>query len=435
MPPNPSRKPVYTARRGNVTVKVQAYGDGRMVIAWREFAGAPRIRETFTQKRAAMDRADEIARAIADGQAESVSLTGADRESYRRAINVLRPLGVPLHIAVEEYATARRTLPDGYSLQTAVEQLAERVRPASVVCPPTAEIVAAYFISLRENPDRGREEREVKRMEARAKHIAERVPNFAEAKPNDAERFLWSLRAGGPKAAAESPVASAKTRDHYLGLAKSLHRFAILRGWLPAGYVGAFDHLQKSFRNTSVQIFTVAEMRALLDACPEEWLPFVAIGAFAGLRVAEVGRLKWQDIRWDESEIVLDRAITKTSSPRNVPMEPVLLDWLLPRAKKFGRLYDYSDRGFEKATQRLHRTVESAIEGFEWHDNALRHSYGSYLYGRDRNLAVLRANMGNSEAMVQTYYNSPRTKVEGAAWFELRPVDKSRKVISIGGAA
>ena len=49
--------------------------------------------------------------------------------------------------------------------------------------------------------------------------------------------------------------------------------------------------------DVDVQIFTPTEMRKLLAAASNEFLPRIVLGAFAGLRSAEIKRLTWDDIR------------------------------------------------------------------------------------------------------------------------------------------
>lgn len=403
------RKPVHIARCGNVVVRVARNGKATYLVAWREFAGAPRRRQTFSVRKAAIERADEIARTLANGQAESVKLTGADRESYRRAIITLRPFGLPLHVFAEQYAAARAALPDGYTVQEACERLAADVAAAVMSCPPAAQVAAELVDHLRTDPHRQRDPRDIGRFKARALAVAEAFPNLATITPEGADRFLRGLGV------------AAKTRDHYLAAAKALVAYAQRRGWLPAGDHG-FSAVKKVFRPGPVETFSVEEMREILAACQPKWIPFVALGAFAGLRTAEISRLTWDAVRWQENEIALDMRITKTGHPRNVPLEPNLRAWLLPHARRVGRIYNYaSARGFEKATQALHRELEERIEGFHWRDNGLRHSYGSYLYGRERNLPLVRAYMGNSEAMVMRFYNSPKTREQGVAWFTIAP--------------
>ena len=394
----PRAKPIHVARIGNIRVPVVRNGPDRFAVVWREHEGAPRTRENFKAKKAAIDRADEIARAIANGQADVLTLTGADRDTYRIAVQKLAPYGIPLVVAIDEYVAILDK------------------RQAARICPPAAEIAAALLEELRTDPDKpNRDPRELARVNARLTAVASAFPDLTTLDEDGARRFLRALGKPG------QPPLSAKTRDHYLAAAKMLLRYAQRRGWLPAGEP-VLRAIKKSFKPGAVDTFSVEEMREILRVCPERWVPFVALGAFAGLRVAEVGRLTWDAVRWDEGEIVLDMSITKTGLPRNIPIEPNLRAWLLPRARRVGRLYDYeSEEAFEDAVGELHAVLVEGIEGFHWRDNGLRHSYGSYLYGRERNLPLVRAYMGNSERMVMRYYNSPKTREQGTAWFALAP--------------
>ncbi|MEO6786770.1 MAG: hypothetical protein ABI318_11610 [Chthoniobacteraceae bacterium] len=48
-----------------------------------------------------------------------------------------------------------------------------------------------------------------------------------------------------------------------------------------------------------VGILTVAETARLLECAEKDTLPYWAIGAFAGLRSAEIERIEWKDIDFE----------------------------------------------------------------------------------------------------------------------------------------
>ena len=66
-------------------------------------------------------------------------------------------------------------------------------------------------------------------------------------------------------------------------------------------------------------------------------IPFVAIGAFAGLRSAYAPCLEWQEVRFDQDVIELKAAKAKTASRRLAPILPALRAWLSPIGKKSGK--------------------------------------------------------------------------------------------------
>src|SRR5207244_13285326 len=85
-------------------------------------------------------------------------------------------------------------------------------------------------------------------------------------------------------------------------------------------------------------ILTVQQTARLLEAASPELLPYVAIGAFAGLRRAELERLDWSEIDFDDGSIEVTAKKSKTARRRFVQMQPNLREWLLPLRKHTGNV-------------------------------------------------------------------------------------------------
>src|SRR5207248_10933530 len=83
-------------------------------------------------------------------------------------------------------------------------------------------------------------------------------------------------------------------------------------------------------------IFTPAELRKILDVCPANLLTHIVIGAFSGIRAAEIERLDWRDILFDRGYIEIKAAKAKTKARRLVPLLPNLRAWLAPLRKSEG---------------------------------------------------------------------------------------------------
>src|SRR5205809_4642395 len=81
-------------------------------------------------------------------------------------------------------------------------------------------------------------------------------------------------------------------------------------------------------------ILTIEQTALLLESASPEILPYIAIGAFAGLRASEIERLDWRDIDFEENEIAVNSE-SKTGE-RHVDMLPNLREWLLPVCKPSG---------------------------------------------------------------------------------------------------
>jgi len=100
------------------------------------FLGPERKRLSFGDPEEAQLEAEEKAALLARGQAHALTLTGADRDAYLAAREMLAPLGVPLGSAVEEYVRARKLLGDR-PLISAVEQwIADHAPTNSVATVP-----------------------------------------------------------------------------------------------------------------------------------------------------------------------------------------------------------------------------------------------------------------------------------------------------------
>src|SRR6267142_837623 len=67
-----------------------------------------------------------------------------------------------------------------------------------------------------------------------------------------------------------------------------------------------------------------------LECADSETLPFWAIGAFAGLRRAEIERLAWNEIDFEAGVIEVKESKSKTASRRLVTIQPNLYEWLAP---------------------------------------------------------------------------------------------------------
>jgi hypothetical protein len=116
-------------KAGSAVVKLyrgKAHGYDLFTIAYHE--NGRRHRQTFGKFAKAKTAAQEIALRIAQRRANSVELTGADRDIYMAALNLLRPHGLPLVSVVEEYLAAREQLGGSESLLSAVKEHAHRHR-------------------------------------------------------------------------------------------------------------------------------------------------------------------------------------------------------------------------------------------------------------------------------------------------------------------
>jgi integrase len=169
-------------------------------------------------------------------------------------------------------------------------------------------------------------------------------------------------------------------------------------------------------------ILTVQETARLLEAASPELLPYVAIGAFAGLRRAELERLDWSDVHFDDNLIEVTAQKSKTARRRFVKIQPNLREWLLPLRKHKGSV---TPDNFPK---RLDAARETAgID--DWPDNALRHSFASYHLAHFKDAAALALEMGHTDSgLIFNHYRQLVRPKEAERYWNIMPAPVSKVV-------
>jgi len=174
-------------------------------------------------------------------------------------------------------------------------------------------------------------------------------------------------------------------------------------------------------------ILTVQQTARLLEAASPELLPYVAIGAFAGLRRAELERLDWSDVHFDDNLIEITAQKSKTARRRFVKIQRNLREWLLPFRKHKGIV---TPDNFPK---RLDAARDAAgID--DWPDNALRHSFASYHLAHFKDAAALALEMGHTNSgLIFNHYRQLVRPKEAERYWNIRPAPVS-KVVSMQGS-
>jgi integrase len=73
---------------------------------------------------------------------------------------------------------------------------------------------------------------------------------------------------------------------------------------------------------SAIDILTVEEAARLLESAPAELVPYIAIGAFAGLRRAELERLDWKEVDLESNLIEVTAKKAKSARRRFVRIKP-----------------------------------------------------------------------------------------------------------------
>ena len=128
----------------------------------------------------------------------------------------------------------------------------------------------------------------------------------------------------------------AVTRNTFRRRLAVLFSFAKRRGYVTENPIADVERAKE--RETEIEILSVSQVARLLESASSDMLPFWAIGAFAGLRRAEIERLTWSEVDFDAGVIEVKASKSKTATRRLVTIQPNLREWLAPYRTRIGRV-------------------------------------------------------------------------------------------------
>ena len=224
----------------------------------------------------------------------------------------------------------------------------------------------------------------------------------------------------------ESLKVAAVTRNNYRRDSSVFFAWGMKRGFCVDNPVVNVEKAKEVAER--VELSGAGELRVMLNAAPKELLPFLAIGAFAGLRAAEIRRLRWEDVDFLNKRIDVRAEVAKTAATRYVPMRDALIDWIQPIAGASGPV---TPPGVNKKLTAFRRELEvegdeNARPAVEWKHNGLRHSFASYALAECGNAGEVALWLGHdSNKMIFKHYRERVTPQAATAWFAVLPSEEA----------
>lgn len=397
--------PIYFTQtsRGYAEFKVVWYGSDRK----RKF-------KTFADFAEAKKHASGVNAAIGNGDISAVTLTNDDRLVYLRAQDAIRETGVPLDRAAAEFAYAAKKI-GAARFREAIDYFA---RIHSGVTARKVQDVVDTFLAEKEKPN------QPNIRPASARYLSDmtfRLNRFGKAfqcdmtsvRAEQVKEFLASLEVGG------------RSYVNYARAIATLMNFAKARKWYPRD-VDPLEGIATEFDDDGeIEIFTPKELAKLLTHAEPGLVPFLAIGAFAGLRHAELLRLDWSEVKPSFIEVTKKKA--KTRSRRLVPIQPNLERWLADHRKESGPVIPFPS---------MFRPIQELVKRskVKWKQNGLRHSFCSYRFAVCKNENEVAMEAGNTPQKLYQNYRELVTEADGKAWFSIEP-EMSEKIVSMARAA
>jgi integrase len=169
-------------------------------------------------------------------------------------------------------------------------------------------------------------------------------------------------------------------------------------------------------------------LTGLLTHVDRRLVPYITIGAFAGLRDAEIKRLDWSEINLGKRYIEVKARKAKTPLRRIVTISDNLLAWLKPYAQDSGPVIPLSSspghlgKPSRKLVYELRKNARIAAGMAKWKSNALRHSFCSYHYAMYEDAGKTAAQAGHtSPATTFANYRELVTKEVSERFWDIRP--------------
>ena len=173
-------------------------------------------------------------------------------------------------------------------------------------------------------------------------------------------------------------------------------------------------------------ILTPEQAARLLESASTETLPVFALGLFAGLRSAEIARLEWKHIRWEERLIEVPALSSKTASRRLVTMAPNLIAWL--------ELYRGRQGKIVPPNHPRRMVLDKKRAGIiDWPSNGARHSFASYHLAHFKDAPALSLELGHVRPQtVFAHYRELVTPAEAERFWRIVPaIDAQQKLSAV----
>jgi integrase len=338
---------------------------------------------------------------------EALKLTGQQKQIYVEAERAIAGTGLPLHSVAHEFARAFNILGGAHIVEAA--RYYKKHVDIDLPQVTAAEAVAKFHAA--------------KQAEGMSviylNDIRWLLGNFAEVfqcplssiQPEDLREYLNAKRVG---------LVAKENRRRLLVV---LFNFAKAQGWLRKNEETAADALGTyKIKQRDVEIYTPAEMARLLGAADPDFVPYVALIAFGGVRSAELHKgLLWEAINFGRGYIIVSAAIAKTGRKRKIVMSENLLQWLEPYRMKSGPIFNIEPR------RRIQKVVEASR--LKWKRNGLRHSFGSYRMEQTKNEGLVALEMGNSPKVVKDHYFEIVDEKAAREYWSIKPLSRGDEKI------
>jgi integrase len=364
------KDPLFFVKSGPVSIRVNAYKDGRFFFRRKTSDGWQTV--VRTNRKDIESEAKDTAKLIAEQKAAVIGLKASEVRDFL-LWRAEQKKAVLVSVALKDYTDAK-----------------------------SAAKISDYHL---------------KSVKGLGKILAPLAgENIRTLTADDIERIVPATFRVGKETKPISP----RRRNNILDDISAFFRWCRKRQILPDGATAAERVDRHVEAAPGKEFLTPEEFRAIESQVSDMWRPWLAIACFAGLRTEEIQGLRWDDIVLARKVINVRAEISKTRHRRLVPIHPNLLAFLALYGNQDGIV----------CPSRVDNYIRN-IKG--WKKNGPRHSYGSYRLADTQNAPQLAEEMGNSIPMIRKHYAEAVLPEEGKAWFALE-LKRSERVVAFSAA-
>jgi integrase len=245
-----------------------------------------------------------------------------------------------------------------------------------------------------------------------------------------------------------------RTTKNYLSIISEILKYAYQKQYIAES---PLERLTDSDRKELIgngssesqpSILSLEESRRLLEGALAhselDLLGAVVLGLFCGIRIEELKRLDWANVRDHEDRpfVTISAEMAKKRRIRNIDIPEIALKWLSLIKEREGvvargKHHDDYRRRFNQLLQStgFGHTDETGKWVSNWETNAMRHSFGSYHYALHGNPLETSRQLGHksNDQVLFDHYRALATKEQGEAFFSIVPPKSESKLVEFAG--
>jgi integrase len=391
----PKKFPVYVVN-GSVSISIFRTKNGKYTnfrIRWKE--GGQEKKENFADYGDAHKRAEFIAKNLAEGRIELTGMKVSDMEMLADLRKRIEPTKLTLSQVIDKFMSSWE--PD--------------------VKDVTVQVAYDAYSKAKENKSKAYKHDIKVRIGGLAKKYGKRL--VSSLTRDELIKFIeGKLKNGRSKNNRLQSVCSflnwCKEEEQKFLPSLIPHVLENKKAFDEDKFTGYKDCLMPA--SDLLKVFVAASQRTELEN-RDGILAILALEAFAGVRVEESQRIKWDDVKWNKDgslkSIWVRHEDAKTGNRRNVGMTDALKTVFSQiKRQESGKLSDYMD------TQKVIRKLTKKA-GVKWKYNMFRHTFITHQSEITGDIARVSKGAGNSPAMVTGVYMELSDIEEAKAWFNV----------------